>query len=44
MKDMNVASGCPRFISIDSFTNGGFVKDDCVFLEIDVGGMDLTSA
>ena len=36
VKDMNVASGCPRFIEINSFLNGGFVKDDCVFIEIEV--------
>ena len=41
VKDMNVASGCPRFIRVDSFTNGGFVKDDCVFVEIDTGEVDL---
>ena len=41
VKDMNVASGCPKFIDIDSFNNGGFVKDDCVFVEIEVGKMIL---
>ena len=35
--DMNVASGCPMFVGIQSFTNGGFVKDDCVFIDIEVG-------
>ena len=35
--DMSIASGCPMFISINSFKNDGFVKDDCIFIEIDVG-------
>ena len=37
VSDMNIASGCPRFAGIESFTKGGYVKDDCVFIEIEVG-------
>ena len=31
-KEMNVASGCPMFIRQEQLLNGGFVKDDCIFL------------
>ena len=31
-KEMNVASGCPMFIHLEQLLNGGFVKDDCIFL------------
>ncbi|KAL5491320.1 hypothetical protein EMCRGX_G016583 [Ephydatia muelleri] len=31
-KEMNVASGCPMFIHHEQLLNGGFVKDDCIFL------------
>ena len=31
-KEMNVASGCPMFIRLEQLLNGGFVKDDCIFL------------
>ena len=31
-KEMNVASGCPMFIRHEQLLNGGFVKDDCIFL------------
>ena len=37
VKDMNVASGCPKFVTIRDFKNGGYVKDDCIFIEIDIG-------
>ena len=37
VSDMNIASGCPRFAGIESFTKGGYVKDDCVFIEVEVG-------
>ena len=37
VKDMNIASGCPKFIEIHNFKNGGYVKDDCIFVEIEVG-------
>ena len=35
-KSMNVATGCPTFISIEQFLNGGFVKDKCVFIRTTV--------
>ena len=35
-KNMNVATGCPTFISIEQFLNGGFVKDDCAFIRTTV--------
>ena len=31
--DMNVASGCPRFISHTELENGGFIVDDTVFIK-----------
>ena len=33
-KDMNIASGCPMFVRIEHLLNGGFVKDDCVYLRV----------
>ena len=38
---MNVASGCPMFIGIEHLLNGGFVKDDTIFLKIVVDTVDL---
>ena len=35
-KNMNVATGCPTFISIEQFLNGGFVKDNCAFIRTTV--------
>ena len=35
-KNMNVATGCPTFISIEEFLNGGFVKDNCAFIKATV--------
>ena len=35
-KNMNVATGCPTFISIDQFLNGGFIKDNCAFIRATV--------
>ena len=35
-KNMNVAYGCPRFISIEHFLNGGFVKDNSTFIRATV--------
>ena len=35
-KDMNIASGCPMFISKQNLLNGGFIKDDTMFIEISV--------
>ena len=31
---MNVAAGCPMFITLQQLQNGGFVKDDCLYIEI----------
>ena len=36
LKEMNVASGCPTFVSRELLWTGGFVKDDCIFLQIKV--------
>ena len=33
-KQMNVAAGCPMFISKDFLHNAGFIKEDCLFIEI----------
>ena len=38
--DMNVASGCPRFVSIGDVRSGGFVADDTIFIKAKV---DTTS-
>ena len=31
--DMNIASGCPRFISHDSLKSGGFIAEDTIFIK-----------
>ena len=31
-KEMNAASRCPMFICQEQLLNGGFVKDDCIYL------------
>ena len=31
--DMNIASGCPRFISHENLRNGGFIDDDTIFIK-----------
>ena len=36
MKNMNVATGCPTFISIERFVKGGFVKDNCAYIRTSV--------
>lgn len=36
VKDMNIASGCPLFASLDRLEKDGFVKDDSLFIEIKV--------
>ena len=41
VKEMNVASGCPMFIRQEHLLNGGFVKDDCIFLQVVVDVLDL---
>ena len=33
-KEMNIASGYPMFIRVEHVLNGGFIKDDCIFLKI----------
>ena len=35
-KNMKVATGCPTFISIEQFLNGGFIKDNCAFIRASV--------
>ena len=34
--NMNVASGCPMFISIERFLTGGFVVDNCAYIRTTV--------
>ena len=34
--DMNVASGCPRFVSHTELENGGFIVDDTIFIKCTV--------
>jgi hypothetical protein len=31
--DMNIASGCPRFVSHEDLRGGGFIEDDTVFIK-----------
>ena len=40
-RDMNVASGCPRFISLQELMSGGFIVDDTVFIKakVDIANM-----
>ncbi|XP_057315097.1 TNF receptor-associated factor 3-like isoform X2 [Hydractinia symbiolongicarpus] len=33
-REMNVAAGCPLFVSKEKLLNEGFVKDDAIFIEI----------
>ena len=40
-KEMNIASGCPMFIRIEHLLNGGFVKDDSIYLRVVVDTSDL---
>ena len=40
-KEMNIASGCPMFIRIEHLLNGGFVKDDAIYLRVVVDTTDL---
>ena len=40
-REMNIASGCPMFIRIEHLLNGGFVKDDCVYVRVVVDVSDL---
>ena len=34
--DMNVASGCPRFISLAELNQGGFIAEDTIFIKVKV--------
>jgi hypothetical protein len=34
--DMNIASGCPRFVSSNELMQGGFISDDTVFIKVKV--------
>ena len=34
--DMNVASGCPCFVSISDVKSGGFIADDTIFIKVKV--------
>ena len=34
--DMNVASGCPRFVSISDVKSGGYIVDDTIFIKVKV--------
>ena len=34
--DMNMPTGCPTFVSIEQFLNGGFIKDNCAFIKTTV--------
>ena len=38
--DMNMASGCPRFVSSNELMQGGFIVDDTIFIKVKV---DLTT-
>ena len=31
--DMNIASGCPRFITHESLKSGGYIEDDTIFIK-----------
>ena len=35
-KDMNIAAGCPMFITKDSLLNGNFILDDSIYIETNV--------
>ena len=34
--DMNVASGCPRFVSLNELMQGGFIVEDTMFIKVKV--------
>ena len=38
--NMNVAAGCPTFISIERFLSGGFVADNCAYIKTSVEEVD----
>ncbi|XP_062523453.1 TNF receptor-associated factor 3-like isoform X2 [Corticium candelabrum] len=41
VNDMNVASGCPLFVSLDTLLAGRFIKDDTLFVRIAIDTKDL---
>ena len=34
--DMNIASGCPRFVSLNELMQNGFIVDDTVFIKVKI--------
>jgi TNF receptor-associated factor 3 len=40
--EMNIASGCPLFVSLATLDSGGYVRDDTLFIKIVVDTNDLT--
>lgn len=40
-REMNIASGCPMFIRLEHLLEGGFVKDDCIYLRVMVDTADI---
>ncbi len=42
-REMNIASGCPMFIRQEHLVNGGFVKDDCIYIRVMVDTSDMDS-
>ena len=34
--DMNIASGCPRFVSLNELMQNGFIVDDTIFIKVKV--------
>ena len=40
-REMNIASGCPMFIRLEHLLEGGFVKDDCIYLRVMVDTGDI---
>ena len=42
-REMNIASGCPMFIRQEHLVNGGFVKDDCIYIRVvvDTSGLPM---
>ena len=40
-REMNIASGCPMFIRQELLLNGGFVKDDSIYIRVMVETSDL---
>ena len=41
VRDMNVSSGCPRFVKQEDLLQGGFVKDDILYIEITVDDVSI---